>query len=140
MKETLRRVRGLVGEGLTVEEIAARLGEHPIDVAGYVQQVTHERRWGRVGEGERRAVLMLEGTVATATLADGLGRTRQGLKRFRSRMGPRGVCPHCGTALQQNGRPTVAARETFGVVEWIEECPGCRRRYGLRSEWTEIAE
>jgi len=136
----LNEVRRLLADGLTVEEIAARLNENPIDVEGYIRQVTHECLWDRVGEAERRTVLMLEGTVHTATLADAFGRTRQGLKRFRSRMGPRGVCPQCGGALSALGRPTVAARESFGEVQWVERCNGCGRRFLIRCNWTELTQ
>lgn len=139
MREIRQEVRRLLDQGLTVEQIAEKLHEHPMDVEGYAKQVAHERLWDRIEESERRTVLMLEGTVDTATLADGLGRTRQGLKRFRSRMGPRGVCPQCGRPLVPYGRPMVAARETFGEVEWIEKCHGCNRAFLLRCEWTELA-
>lgn len=139
MNETLQRVRELKESGLTAAEIAEAMGKDPVEVEACLRRVTVERGWVPVREGERRAVLMLDGAVPTSVLADGLGRTYEGLKKFRTRMRLKGVCPHCGKGLTAQGKPTVAARESFGSVTWVERCGGCERKFLMRCEWMEMA-
>lgn len=140
--EQVQRVRRMLAEGKTVEEIVSALEDAEPGVAkAALRRALIDREYQNYQPEESAIIFAAYRIIPPSILAAAIGRSLDSIRVFACVHGATNrklLCPNCGQEMTMEGIPFAAFNGGRGNIRWSVRCKSCAHERVYDFSWVEI--